>query len=113
MRICMVPKVHGVGGMVSFNAKLAAGLARRGIQVCHDLDETTYDAVLHTSTTPNLFGLLRQRSRGVRIVQRLDGIKWLHRRLHTGPRHFLRAEYGKRLLALLHSLSLIHISEPT
>jgi glycosyltransferase involved in cell wall biosynthesis len=103
MRICMVPKVHGVGGMVSFQAKLAAGLARRGIQVCHDLDDTPYDAVLLTSTTPNLFGLLRQRRRGVRIVQRLDGINWLHRRLHTGPRHFLRAEYGNRLLALLRS----------
>jgi glycosyltransferase involved in cell wall biosynthesis len=47
--------------------------------------------------------LLRQRRRGVRIVQRLDGINWLHRRLRTGPRHFLRAEYGNRLLALLRS----------
>src|SRR5450756_1850548 len=112
MRICMVPKVHGVGGMVSFQAKLAAGLAKRGIQVCHDLDETPYDAVLLTSTTPNLFGLLRARHRGVRIVQRLDGINWLHRRLHTGPRHFLRAEYGNRLLALLRSRVVTRIVYP-
>ncbi len=103
MRICMVPKVHGVGGVVSFQAKLTAGLERRGIQVSHDLDETPYDAVLLTSTTQNIFKLLRQRRRGVRIVQRLDGINWLHRRQHTGPRHFLRAEYGNRLLALLRS----------
>ena len=39
----------------------------------------------------------------MRIVQRLDGINWLHRRLRTGPTHFLRAEYGNRLLALLRS----------
>ena len=101
MRICMVPKVHGVGGVVTFQAKLAAGLAQRGIQVCHDLDETPYDAVLLTSTTQDLLGLLRQRRRGVRIVQRLDGINWLHRRQPTGPRHYLRSEYGNRLLALL------------
>ena len=101
MRICMIPKVHGVGGVVSFQAKLTAGLARRSIQVCHDLGETPYDAVLLTSTTQDLFGLIRQRRRGVRIVQRLDGINWLHRRQHTSPRQFLRAEYGNRLLALL------------
>lgn len=82
---------------------MTAGLTRRGIQVCHDLDETPYDAILLTSTTRQLPGLLRQRRRGIRIVQRLDGINWLHRRLPTGPRHFLRAEYGNRLLALLRS----------
>jgi glycosyltransferase involved in cell wall biosynthesis len=45
----------------------------------------------------------------VRIVQRLDGINWLHRRLHTGARHFLRAEYGNRLLALLRSRFASHV----
>ena len=80
-----------------------AGLDARGIQVSHRLDETPLDAVLLTSTTRDLPDLLRLRRRGVRIVQRLDGINWLHRRLPTGPRHFLRAEYGNRLLALLRS----------
>jgi glycosyltransferase involved in cell wall biosynthesis len=107
-RICLSPKVHGVGGMVSFQAKLTASLDTRGIQVSHDLRETA-DAVLLTSATRDLPGLLRARSRGIRIVQRLDGINWLHRRLHTGPRHFLRAEYGNRLLALLRSQVVTHI----
>jgi glycosyltransferase involved in cell wall biosynthesis len=89
--------------VTSFQANLTAGLNVRGIQVCHHLDERPFDAVLLTSTTRELPGLLRLRQRGVRIVQRLDGINWLHRRLHTGPRHFLRAEYGNRLLALLRS----------
>ena len=88
---------------------MTAGLTRRGIQVCHDLDETPYDAILLTSTTRQLPGLLRQRRRGIRIVQRLDGINWLHRRLPTGPRHFLRAEYGNRLLALLRSRVVTHL----
>ena len=104
MRICLIPKVHGVGGMVSFQAKLNAGLNARGIQVCYRLDETPIDAVLLTSTTRDLPGLLRMRRNGIRIVQRLDGINWLHRRLHTGARHFLRAEYGNRLLTLLRSM---------
>ncbi len=82
---------------------MAMGLERRGIQVCHDLADTPYDAILLTSTARNLPALLHQRRRGLRIVQRLDGINWLHRRLHTGARHFLRAEYGNLLLALLRS----------
>jgi glycosyltransferase involved in cell wall biosynthesis len=102
-RICLIPKVHGVGGMVSFQAKLTAGLAARGIQVCDDLAYTPYDAVLITGGTRDLAGLSRARRRGVRIVQRLDGINWLHRRQHTGVRHYLRAEGGNLLLTYVRS----------
>lgn len=88
---------------------MAAGLAARGIQTCHDLADQPYEAVLLTGGVRDLVGLLRARRNGVRIVQRLDGINWLHRRLSTGPRHFLRAEYGNRLLALLRSRFVSHI----
>jgi glycosyltransferase involved in cell wall biosynthesis len=108
-RICIFPRAANTGGVSSFQARLAAGLERRSIQVCHRLDETPIDAVLLTSTTRNLPGLLRLRRKGVRIVQRLDGINWMHRRLRTGSRHFLRAEYGNRLLALLRSRVATHI----
>jgi glycosyltransferase involved in cell wall biosynthesis len=103
MRICLIPKVHGVGGMVSFQAKLTAGLLARGIQVSNDTSSIDLDAVLITGGTRDLPGLLRLRRRGIRIVQRLDGINWLHRRQHTGLRHFLRAEYGNRLLSFIRS----------
>ena len=108
-RICIIPRASNTGGVSSFQAKIALGLEARGVQVCYDLDETPYDAVLLTSTTRSLSRLLRQRRRGLRIVQRLDGINWLHRRLPTGPRHFLRAEYGNRLLALLRSRVVTHL----
>jgi glycosyltransferase involved in cell wall biosynthesis len=65
--------------------------------------------VLITGGTRDLPNLLRLRRRGVRIVQRLDGINWMHRRLHTGLRHYLRAEYGNRLLALLRARVVTHI----
>lgn len=100
-RICIIPKATNTGGVTSFQAKLAAGLAGHGIQVCYSLADAPYDAILITGGVRDLAGLLRARRRGVCIVQRLDGINWLHRRLPTGPRHFLRAEYGNHLLALL------------
>ncbi len=108
-RICIFPKASNTGGVTSFQAKLTAGLEARGIQATYRLDDTPFDALLLTSTTRDLPGLLRLRRGGVRIVQRLDGINWLHRRLHTGPRHFLRAEYGNRLLAFLRSRIVTHI----
>jgi len=109
IRICLIPKVHGVGGMVSFQAKLAAGLAARGIQTCDDLADQPYDAVLVTGGTRDLSGLSRARRRGVRIVQRLDGINWLHRRQRTGLRHTLRAEGGNLLLIYLRSRLATHL----
>jgi glycosyltransferase involved in cell wall biosynthesis len=107
-RICILPKASNTGGVASFQAKITAGLAMRGIQVSSDLDESA-DAVLLTSTTRDLRGLLWMKRRGRRIVQRLDGINWIHRRRRTGLRHFLRAEYGNRLLALLRRQVVTHL----
>jgi glycosyltransferase involved in cell wall biosynthesis len=108
-RICIIPKATNIGGVTSFQAKLTAGLAARGIQTCYNLAERPYEAVLLTGGVRDLAGLWHARRAGVRIIQRLDGINWLHRRLPTGPRHFLRAEYGNHLLALLRSRFVSHI----
>lgn len=88
--------------MSSFRGKFEAGLARRGIRVTHDPDEMC-DALLIIAGTRHLRGILDARRRGVRIVQRLDGINWVHRKRGTGARHFLRAEYGNFLLSLIRS----------
>ena len=100
--ICIVPAVEGIGGMSSFRGKFEAGLARRGIRVTHDPHEKC-DALLIIAGTRHLRGILDARRRGVRIVQRLDGINWVHRKRKTGARHFLRAEYGNFLLSLIRS----------
>jgi glycosyltransferase involved in cell wall biosynthesis len=100
-RICIVPKPFGVGGMVSFRARLVAGLAERAIEFCFDLHDTPYDAILIIGGSRQLAELWRARQRGIRIVQRLDGMNWLHRRRKTGLRHFFRAEIGNWLLAFI------------
>ena len=87
--------------MVSFRYKLTAGLQARGVEVTHDLGASNYDGVLIIGGTRHLLGLWRAKRRGVPIVQRLDGMNWLHRHLKTGLRHRLRAEYGNLLLNLI------------
>jgi glycosyltransferase involved in cell wall biosynthesis len=101
LRICILPRLSGVGGMVSFQARLAEGLSRRGVQVCSRLDDRPYSAVLVIGGTRQVAGLWRARRQGARIVQRLDGMNWLHRLRRTGLRHYLRAEYGNLLLAFI------------
>ena len=100
-RICVVPRVHGVGGMVSFLHKFSAGALARGVQVTNDLSDTPYGAVLVIGGTRELTALNRVRRRGVRLVQRLDGLNWIHRVRPISIKHSLRAEYGNLILSLI------------
>jgi glycosyltransferase involved in cell wall biosynthesis len=106
--------------MVSFQHKLATGLDRLGIEACFDLSDWPYQAVLVIGGTRQLGMLWRARRRGARIVQRLDGMNWLHRVRESGHRprpslrHYLRAEYGNNLLTLIRARladSIIYQSE--
>lgn len=108
-RVCIVPRLSGVGGMVSFQHKLSAGLAKRGIQTCFDLADFPYRVVLVIGGTRHITGLWQARRRRIPIIQRLDGMNWLHRvrtgqrKRRTSLRHYLRAEYGNLLLSFIRS----------
>lgn len=111
-RICVLPKLSGVGGMVSFQHKFSYGLQKRGIQVCYDLKDEPYQAVLVIGGTRKLAGLWYARRKGIPVVQRLDGMNWMHRlgktpgnqkNTKSSLKHFLKAEYGNFILELIRS----------
>ncbi len=77
---------------------MAAGLAARGVEVSFTLEQGPGDAVLVVGGTRYLAGLRRAQRSGARVVQRLDGMNWIHRRRFTGLRHFLRAEINNLIL---------------
>ena len=97
-RLCLVTRIPGVAGPASFQRRLAFGLAKRDVDVCFHLADLPYDAILVTGASRHVFSLRRARRAGYRIVQRLDGINWIHRRRRTGLRHTLRAEANNLLL---------------
>jgi len=99
-KICITPFVQGTGGMASFRLKFEQGLKLRGIDVTHDLDENA-DAVLVIAGTRRLDQLWRARRRGIRIVQRLDGVNWVQRVKWSGVKYTVRAEYGNLMLAFI------------
>ena len=100
-RICIVPKVHGVGGMVSFLHKFSAGAQALGVEVANDLMDKPYAAVLVVGGTKEILPLWWAKQRGVRVVQRLDGMNWIHRIRPVSFKHALRAETGNWLLAFI------------
>ena len=106
-RICIIPRVGGLGGPGSFRARLTSGLAGRGIQVTDDLNDPTCAAVLILgASSRQIGGIGRARRRGARIVQRLNGMNWIHRlppairrTQDVNLRYRVRAELNNLLLA--------------
>jgi glycosyltransferase involved in cell wall biosynthesis len=107
-RICIVPYVEGTGGMASFRLKFEQGLRARGVDVTHDLSDSS-DATLVIAGTRNLIPLWKARQRGQQIVQRLDGINWVQRVRWTGARYHIRAEYGNAMLAFIRARFADHV----
>jgi glycosyltransferase involved in cell wall biosynthesis len=99
-KICITPRVVGTGGMASFRLKFEQGLRSRGIDVTHDLNDKS-DATLVIAGTRHLPQLWRARRRGIRIVQRLDGVNWVQRVKWSGMKYTVRAEYGNFMLAFI------------
>lgn len=95
----VLPRLHGIGGPASFLSKLTQGLLKYDIQVNHDPLNPENGALLIIGGTHQLLPIYRARKRGVRIVQRLDGINWLHKRKFTNLHHYLRSEWYNLLLS--------------
>ncbi len=96
--IGIIPNVRGVGGPASFNEKLEIGLKQVGVEVTYDLARTDLSSVLVIAGTRHLGVLTKIKDRGIPIVQRLDGMNWVHRKTYTGVRHFLRSEINNWIL---------------
>jgi glycosyltransferase involved in cell wall biosynthesis len=100
-KICILPRLTGIGGMASFQNKLTAGLAQLNIQVTQSIQDTPYDALLVNGGTRDLIGLKRSKRTGFPIIQRLNGMNWIHKARKTGVKHYLRAEYGNLILTYI------------
>ena len=99
--IAILPKLEGLGGPVSFAARLAAGLRANDFEVHNDPRQPGTAAVLVIGGTRHMDWLLSSKNSGVRVVQRLNGMNWIHKRRSTGLRHYLRAELHNWMLATI------------
>lgn len=100
-KICLVPKLSGLGGMVSFQHKFISGLMERDIPYSFDITNPEITTILVIGGTRQLLKLWKAKKRGVRIVQRLNGMNWMHKVEKTPFRAALRAEINNHILAFI------------
>jgi glycosyltransferase involved in cell wall biosynthesis len=108
-KICILPEHRGVGGPASFRERIISGLSREGCQIVSDPLEAGIAAILVIGGTRRLDQLWQARRKGTRIVQRLNGINWVHRKTRTGLRHYLRSEVNNWILATIRGRLADHI----
>lgn len=99
--VCLLPRVEGLGGPASFYARLHTGLEQRGVQVISNPLDPACRAILVIGGTRRIMELLQAKRLGKRVVQRLNGMNWIHRRRFTGARHFLRSEWNNLVLFVI------------
>jgi len=100
-KLCMASKVPGVAGPANFQHRLAEGLRKRGWTVSYGLNDLSCSAVLVIGGSREFVRLWKARRLGIPIIQRLDGMNWIHRRTRTGVLHFLRAELNNLVLQII------------
>lgn len=99
--ICIFPRKLGLGGPASFQSRLVEELRANDINVIFDPADLSASAILVIGGTRHLGKLLAAKNRGVRIVQRLNGMNWVHKRRNTGIKHFFRAEVNNWMLSTI------------
>lgn len=99
--ICLFPELTNTGGPSSFQKKLTACLEQKNIEVHFDPERRDVTAILVIGGSRHLSVLKQAKSRGVRIIQRLDGMNWLHKKTKTSFKHYLRSEWNNHILSTI------------
>lgn len=93
-KICILPPQLGLGGPASFQSGLVNTFRSRGVEVVRDPLDPSVTAILLFGAAQNLGVVWQAQKNGIRVVQRLNGMNWVHRKKFTGVRHFIKAEAG-------------------
>ena len=109
LSVSFTTRLTGVAGPAAFQQRMAEGLGRRKVAVGWSLGDEPQGPILVIGGSRNLIGLRKAGQDGRRIIQRLNGINWLHRRLRTGIKHYLRAERNNLLLRWIRNRLADHV----
>jgi glycosyltransferase involved in cell wall biosynthesis len=99
--VFILPKINGLGGPASFRGRLISGLNDRGIREVNSIDGPLCDAVLVIGGTKEIATLQKAHRKGLRIVQRLNGMNWIHRKLRVSPGYYIKCEINNQLLKFI------------
>ncbi len=109
LSVSFTTRLSGVAGPAAFQRRMAEALESRNVTVAWSMGDEPRGAVLVIGGSRELIGLRKAHRDGRRIVQRLNGINWMHRRHRTGVRHYLRAERNNLLLRWIRNRLADHV----
>lgn len=100
--ICLLPEVTSLGGPRSFQQNFIREGKKSGIAEFHfDPTRKDIDAFLVIGGPRRFFlTLLKARQKGIPVVQRLNGMNWVHRVNPSGARYSLHSEMANVVIAL-------------
>jgi glycosyltransferase involved in cell wall biosynthesis len=107
----LLPHPPGVGGPGSFQSRFEKFLQNHGADIAymHDGARGKFDLIMVVGGTKRLFTLLYYKLKGVKIIYRLDGINWLHRKKKVSILNYLTSEYRIFLSKVIHGFLADHI----
>lgn len=96
--LCFASRIEGHAGPAAFQSRLVDGLRQRGLVVSYLPDCRPGRPLLIVGGTRRIAQVWSAKRAGSLVVQRLNGMNWIHRRRRTGLRHYLKAEWSNWLL---------------
>ena len=92
------PKLGGPG---SFQVRLTDELLKHGYRVVYPEDKVWPDVVVVVAGTSKLAWLYRCIRHGTRVVHRLDGLKWRHKKFSTSLWNRLREDFRNQIMKFI------------
>ena len=102
--ICILPEIKSVGGPATFQKRLIREAASQGVSVHTDPDRKDIGAFLVIGAPRRYFPVfLRARQRKIPVIQRLNGMNWIHRIQPTGWLYGRKADFANFSLSFFRS----------
>jgi len=99
--IAVLPKLETLAGPASFYGRFTKTAREKGYTIHNDPADPEVDALLVIAGSRHLGQLWRAKRRGVRIVQRIDGLNWHHKHMKTGVYHYIRSEINNLIMQII------------
>ena len=99
--LCLVPEAKSLGGPRTFQQNLLSWAERSGMFEVHfDAERTDIDAFLVIGAPKQYFKrLIQARRQGIQVIQRLNGMNWIHRVRPSGLKYSIHSEEANLAIA--------------
>lgn len=95
-----MPKIRGVGGPASFQARFIEEAEKQGVSAHFDTHQKDIGAYLVIGAPKRYLGIMiSARKKKIPVVQRLNGMNWIHRIYPSGLPYLIKAEAANASIA--------------